>query len=130
MRLSSRLPRVRRRWIVLVGLLALVLGFIWLQDKATWITYYRVTDDHTLAVGVTGPPTWTRVTEVTETASTVIVGVSSFAVPLPGYGDNAIELTVHLSDAIDGRTVIDASSGRAIPLTKCSWPSYLAPGCT
>jgi hypothetical protein len=130
MRGSSRLPGVRRRWIVLVALLALVLSFAWLQGKATWIYYYRVADDHTLAIGVTGPPSWTRVTELTETASTVIVGVSSSAVPLPGYSDNSIELTVHLNDTLDGRTVIDASSGQAILLTKCSWPSYLAPGCT
>ena len=110
------LPSSKRAWISLAVVLALVVVAVRLLDKPAPIHYYRVIDDHTIAVGtVTGPGTWTRVSAVTETTTSITVSVSSLTAPLPGSGDDILELNVTMRDAIDGRTVIDASSGLPVP---------------
>jgi hypothetical protein len=121
--------RNRRRWIVLLVVVALVLGGAWVQDKPNHIYYAHVVDDHTLSLGVTGPEPWTRVVAVTEGADTIVVSVKFFTLPLPGYSDDATELTVHLRDALGGRSVIDASNGQAVKLTACGRPAEFRPGC-
>jgi len=71
---AKRLPRPRRRWIVLAIVLVLVVTAVRLLDAGSSIDYDRVVDDHTLVAGtVTGPGAWTRVTNVTETRSTVTI---------------------------------------------------------
>src|SRR5674476_1193551 len=87
-------------------------------DSTLSIDSYRVVDDHTLAVRIgEGPGAWTRITNIAETPSTVSVTVSSFYFrPGPGT-DEAIpvDLIVTLHDRIGTRTVIDGSTGLAVP---------------
>jgi hypothetical protein len=113
---------------------AILLGILVaakLLDRPTHIYYYRVIDDRTIVVGViSGPGTWTRLTGISEAQDTVTLQVSSMTAPLPGSGDDPIEVTVNLPDAIGGRTVIDASTGTVVPFTRCFPPAYLAAGCT
>jgi hypothetical protein len=112
----SRLSAVRRRWIVLVGIVVLGVAVVLVADQGSPIHDYRVIDDHSLAVAITtGPWTWTRVTTVSETTSTVTIGVSSLSAPLAGFGDDLAELTVTLHDPIGNRTVIDASTALPVP---------------
>ena len=123
----------RRRWIVVAVVLLLVASAVRLLDGASWIYYYRVVDDRTLAVGTTtGRGAWTRVSSVVETPTTVTITVSSFLLQL-GAGTGAgvpVESIVKLRDPIGSRSVIDGSSGQPVVRTRCPWPSYLAPGCT
>ena len=111
---SQGLHRSRRRWAPLIIIIALAAVFVRPLDTAAFIDSYRVIDDHTIAVRtVSGPGTWTRVTGVTESASSVTVSVSSLRAPLPGASDDIVELIVTLRDALGGRQVIDAGSGLA-----------------
>ena len=95
--------RLRRRWVVVAVLVALLLGGIRLQDQPTTIYYYRVVDQQTLVVGTTvGPWAWMRVTSVNETPSTVTITVSSLLAPMGGsYG--RLELLVKLAAPLGSR---------------------------
>lgn len=87
-----------------------------LLDRPAPVNAYREVDNRTIVVStVTGPATWTRVTDVTETPTSVVVRVSSLSAPLPGAGDDILELPVLLSAPIDGRTVVDGNGGQAVP---------------
>lgn len=98
--------------MVVVALVAIAIRLL---DASGPIFTYRVIDDYTLGIGtVTGPGTWTRVTAVTETSSSISVTVNSLRAPLPGTGDDILELRVTLSAPIGGRTVIDAN-GLPVP---------------
>lgn len=121
--------RAKRRWIALIGVVVLVAAFVRVQDKPNHIYYARVIDEHTIGLGVGGPEPWTRVDAVTEGADTIVVSVKFFTLPLPGYTDDATELTVHLRDPLGRRSVIDASSGQAVKLTACGRPAEFRPGC-
>jgi len=75
---TVRIPRLRRRWVVVALVAALVFTGYRLLDSATWIYYYRAVDDQTLLVGtISGPGAWVRVTNVTETPATVTITVSN-----------------------------------------------------
>lgn len=88
------------------------------------ISYYRLVGEQTIVIGtISGPGAWTRVTALMETTSSVTIGVSALRAPLPGTGENALELIVTLRDPLDSRTVIDASSGLAVPRTRCLPPA-------
>ena len=131
---AMRLPRLRRRWVVL-AVVVLVIGAAAVRslDSASWISYYRVLDEHTVVLGTdTGPGAWTRVTSVVETPSTVTITVSSFLVQLgPGTAVGVpVESTATLRDPIASRIVIDGSSGLPVQRTHCLPPAYFAPGCT
>ena len=128
-----RKPRHGRRWLVVVVVLLLLVAAFRALDGASWIYYYRVVDDRTLVVGtVTGPRAWTRVTSVIETPTTVTITVNSLVVQIGGGTavGISVESTATLHDRIGSRSVIDGSSGQPVKRTRCSWPSYLAPGCT
>ena len=117
--------------IALAAALLVTVVAIRLLDRPTHIFYYRVVDDRTLAIGViSGPGTWIRVTALTDGPETVTLTVSALTAPLPGYGDDAIELTVELDEPIGARSVIDASTGQVVPRTTCLPPAYLELGCT
>ncbi|MGH2406464.1 MAG: hypothetical protein ACRDF7_00105 [Candidatus Limnocylindrales bacterium] len=131
--MTTRHPRLRRRWIALIVVLVLVLTGVRLLDSDSWIYYYRVVDDQTLVVGTTeGPGAWTRVTSVMETPSTVTITVSSFlfrpwagtAVGIP------VESIARLHDPLGSRTVLDGCSGLPVVRTRCLPQAYLAAGCT
>ena len=128
-----RPKRLRRRWTAAAVVLVLLVVGVRLLDRASPIDYYRVLDDHTLALGSsTGPGAWTRVTSVSETPSTVTITVSSLLVRLgPGTAVGiAVESVAKLQGPIGGRTVIDGSTGLPVVQTRCLPPAYLAPGCT
>jgi hypothetical protein len=81
------------------------------------IDYYRVADGNVLTVGVvSGAGTWTRVTQVDESASSVIVTVRSLSIPfLAGSAvGHRLELEVALSQPLADRSVIDAT-GHSVP---------------
>jgi hypothetical protein len=123
------LPTSRGLLIGAAIILVLVAAAVRLGNVGAPIFYYRVINDHTVAVGtVTGPWTWTRVAGVTETSSSISVAVSSLSVPLAGSGDNAVELTITLQDPIDSRTVRDANAGSSVQLAHCP-PAYLSGSC-
>ncbi len=123
------LSKPRWRFIIAAIVLVLTVAAFRLGDARAPIFYYRVIDNHTVVVGtVTGPWTWTRVTTLTETPSSVTIGVNSLSAPLAGAGDNAVELTVVLHDPIDGRTVTDANAGLPVQLAHCP-PAYLVGTC-
>jgi hypothetical protein len=113
-----RLRRVRRRWIVMAVVLVVALIGLRLADKGARIDYYRIIDDHTLVAGTaSGPLTWIRVTALSETSTTITIGVSSISVPAPGFGGDRVELPVTLTQPVAGRTVIDASRSSAVDRT-------------
>ena len=74
-----KLPKVRRRWIVLAIVAILVFTAYRMLDARSAIDYYRVVDPQTLMVGTgEGRGAWTRVTSVIETPATVAITVTSF----------------------------------------------------
>jgi hypothetical protein len=120
-----------RRWIALGVVLLLIVVSVRSLDRPAPIFYFRVVNDRTLVLGsVSGPGTWTRLTRSEEGADTVMLGVNSLTAPLPGYGDDTIEITVTLNEPIGAKAVIDSSTGLVVPRTRCLQPAYLAPGCT
>lgn len=127
------MPRVRRRWIVLVFavVLALVVGYR-LLDSATRIDYYRVADEHTLLLGtISGPGANVRVTNVTEASTSVTITVTTFFMQLgPGTSEGIpYESVAKLHDPLGSRTVIDGSSGLSVQRATCPPPAYFAPVC-
>ncbi len=128
-----RVPRVRRRWLV-VGLVALLVVFVAyrLLDSPTWIYYYRVLDERTLAVQtISGPGASVRVTDVTETTSTVTITVRSFFIQLGPATTEGVpyESIAKLQDPLGSRTVIDGSSGLPVQRAHCPPPDVFAPVC-
>jgi len=125
-----RIPKVRRRWIVLAVIVAVLFTSYRLLDSHTYIYYYRVVDDHTLMVGtLSGPGAWARVTSVVETPATVTIIVSNFYFQLGPSTDVGIgyESVAKLQDALGSRTVIDGSDGHSVerrtcPPQVCLWP--------
>lgn len=130
---TMRLPTLRRRWIaVVVVLVVLVVAAVRLLDSATWIDYYRVVDDQTLLVGtVSGQGAMVRVTNVTQTPTTVTITVSTFDVQLgPGTAVGIpYESVAKLQDPLGSRTVIDGSSGLPVQRATCPPPAVFAPVC-
>lgn len=114
-----RVPGSRKRQatVAFVGaVLVLALGAgIRACDHPAPIYYWKTVDQYTLVVGVdTGPWSWTRVTGVEETSTSVTVWVSSFEFPLPGTDvRHPVELTVKLRDPLGGRIEIAGSGGVA-----------------
>jgi hypothetical protein len=111
------------RWATRLAALVLVLAVICAEvfqlcDGRATVDAYRFVDDQTIALLVdSGPFDWTRVTQVIETSSSVVVEVSSFRPPLPraGTGD-ALPLMVHLVSPLGARIVLDESSTVPVPL--------------
>lgn len=108
---------MRRRAVVL-GVIALlvVAGAVRLAVTPTYIAGYAVLDDFNIAVQVTGGhPTWRAVTTLTETSTTVTLGISEASLQLgPGFDDDIAYVAVRLASPLADRTVVDAGSGEAI----------------
>ncbi len=116
--LLARRGRHWRRWPALAAVVALAVAYVRLADTACPVTAYRVIDDRIIMVQtVTGPATWTRVTSMADTAEAVTVTVGEIRVPLPlaGYGDDLVWLTVTLHDPLGSRSVVDGTSGQPVP---------------
>ncbi len=124
-----KVPKVRRRWIVLLVVIAVVFIGYRLLDTRTFIYAYRVVDDHTLVVGTgSGPGAWVRVTSVSETPATVTIIVSNFYFQLGPSTGLGIEYAsvAKLKDPLGSRTVIDGSDGHTVERVTC--PSPAVPG--
>jgi hypothetical protein len=135
-----RAPKPRRRWIVLSTILVLVFCLIGMAactilvtDRAVQIFYYRVVDQKTLVIGAeTDNTSWTRVTNVVETATTVTITVRRLPSPITlgvDGGGQGIEFIVKLRDPIGTRAVVDGSSGQVVDFTRCLQPVPLRQGC-
>jgi hypothetical protein len=112
-----KVPRLRRRWVVLVILVLVALGAFRLLDQPVALESYRVVDLQTLdVVGYVSHTAWTHVTGVTETDATVTITVNSFVFnPFPTTAEALrIEVPVHLSAPLGIRAVIDGSTGLPI----------------
>ena len=114
-----KLPRIRRRWVVLVAVLILVLATLRLLFQPLTLESYRVLDPLTLVVlGHGAPGAWTSVSNVSETEATVTISVDTFTFrpPVPGTAVGApLEVGVQLEAPLTGRTVVDGSTGQAVP---------------
>jgi hypothetical protein len=127
-----------KAWLFILPLAAVVLlalGVLAFQllDSPTRIDYYRLgDDDRTLIVGTTsGPHAWVRVTNVSETPTAVTITVRTFFVQLGpstalGY---PYESTVTLDAPLDGRSVMDGTSGMLVQRAKCAPPALSASPC-
>src|SRR5665811_1738652 len=126
-----------RRWWVVVAVIAIVTVLVFTVygsfDRPSWIDYYRVVDDETLLVGtISGPGATVRVTNVTETSSTVTITVSTFLFQIGPQAGVGIpnESVAKLHDTLGSRSVIDGSSGLPVERAICPPPAYFAPVCS
>ena len=114
-----KLPRIRRRWVVLVAVLILVVATLRLLFQPLTLESYRMLDPQSLVVlGHGAPGAWTSVSNVSETEATVTINVDTFTFrpPLPGTNIGApLEVGVQLEAPLAGRTVIDGSTGQEVP---------------
>lgn len=116
----------RWRWALLVGIGAVLVVLLWpllfVKQYPSQIESYRVVDDGTLVVQVTGPPRgWTRVDEVVETSTAVRVSIKSLDL-LPGPGTAhaiSVELTVRLDQPLGDRVVQDGD-GKPVVQPNCT----------
>ncbi len=133
------IPRPRRRWLLLSTILFVVFCLIGMAactilvtDRAVRIDYYRVVDQKTLVIGAeTDTSSWTRVTSVVETATTVTITVRALPPPIRNGtgGGQGVEFIVKLRDPIGSRTVVDGSRGQVVDFTRCLQPVPLRQGC-
>lgn len=112
-----------RRLLAVVALVALLAVF-WLvfvaKNYSVPINSYRVVDDRTIAVRVTGGrQTWCRLTDIAETASDIRVAAECLDwLSLPGtLVGLPVELTVRLAQPLNDRVVMDGD-GVPVPLRK------------
>jgi hypothetical protein len=103
--------RIPNRWAIglgVVGLAAAVLFFAEPGDVLT-IDSYELVEPATIHVRTSaGSAAWTRVTEVTETASRVQIAVKSWGWPVPQSNfAHPLELTVMLDAPLGDRQVTD-----------------------
>ena len=113
-----KVPKVRRRWVALAVVIVILLATLRLLYQPLTLESYRTLDPQTLVVvGYGARDAWTRVSDVSETQSTVTVSVDKFTFqPLPGTTLGApIEVEVRLDAPLAGRTVIDGSTGQEVP---------------
>ena len=111
--------------VIVVGGLIAGVSFVAL-DRPDPIDYYRLVGDQTIVVGaLTGQATWSRVSSVTETPTSVVVAVRSFDIPFVprAEGGLLIEYVVTLDSPLGDRTVLDASTGAAVRQTDCIGPA-------
>jgi hypothetical protein len=120
------IPKVRRRWIVLAVIVAVLFTSYRLLDSHTYIYDYRVIDDYTVGVETgSGPGAWVRVTSVVETPTTVTIVVSNFYFqlgPSTGLGIG-YESVAKLKDPLGSRTLIDGKDGHAVERVACPSPA-------
>ncbi len=126
-----RIPMPRRRWVVVVAVLLLVAVMtVRFLDRPNPIDFYRVIDAQTIGLETSaGPGSWTRVTSVVETSSSVTVVVSTIEISFgPGAGVRSfVEATAKLNSPLGDRTVVDGSSGQTLRLAPSPWPPQLGP---
>ncbi len=113
-----KVPKVRRWWVVLAVVVVVLLVTLRLLIRPLTLELYRTLDPQTLVVvghGARDP--WTRVSDLSETQSTVTVSVDKFSIQL-GPGTAAaypIGVVICSEAPLAGRTVIDGSTGQEVP---------------
>jgi hypothetical protein len=120
------LSSARRRLLVAAIAIVALLVAVKSLDRAQPVHFYRVIDDRTIGVEAeSGPASWTRVTSVTETETSVTIKVSSLAVSLTGSeAPRPTELEVTLAAPLGDRAVIDGTTGATMQSTTCpEWMS-------
>ncbi len=126
-----RIPTPRRRWVVVVVVLVLVtVATVRFLDRPNPIAFYRVIDQQRIGLETSaGPGSWTRVTSVVETASSVTVIVSTIEISFgPGADERTfVEATATLNSPLGDRVVIDGSSGQTLRRAPSPWPPQLGP---
>jgi hypothetical protein len=114
-----RVPRVRRRWLVLAVVVVLVLVSVRLLYQPLTLDSYRTLDARTLVVtGHGAPGAWTNLSDVTETDTRVTVRVDALTfTPFPGTAAGyPLDVEVRLDAPLGGRTVVDGSTGLEVPV--------------
>jgi hypothetical protein len=99
----SRLRHWLTRILVVLAVLVAVgaVGFLLVPDDVEPIEYYRLVEPDTIAIGTyTGGAVWTRVTDVTETESGVLIVVKSRRFPF--IMGPAIAYPIELTVILDG----------------------------
>jgi hypothetical protein len=116
--LALAYSRRRRIALVLVLLVTIPVVIFLLVDRSSTIGSYRVSGDRTIVLtAAVGPGSWTRLGSVVETSETVTVTVRSFHFQWgagPGYAQ-LVEIFIALGEPLGDRTLIDGSSGIAVP---------------
>ena len=114
-----KIPRLRRRWVVLSIAVVATLVVVRLLDQPLALESYRLVDPQTVVVAGYGTTSaWTHVTGIAESEATVTISVNSFEITgfLP-HTDEAdrIEIEVRLTAPLGSRAVIDGSTGLSVP---------------
>jgi hypothetical protein len=114
-----RIPRARRRWVVVGLIVVLALATLRLLYQPVTLESYRIVDPRELVVSGYGSSTArTNLSDVTETGSTVSIRVDAFTFELgPGTAlGEPLDVIVHLEAPLGDRTVIDGSTGQEVRL--------------
>ena len=128
--MNIRAPR--RRAIVLVLLVVLAIVSVRLADRPMPIDSYRLLGPATIGIEtITGPGSWTRISGVSESPTSITISVSSLTAPLPGTDvGQFLELIVKLSAPLGTRPLIDGSSGETVSRTACPPIMWAARTCS
>jgi hypothetical protein len=126
--------RSKWRWRAAVApavavLVIVLVGSVRALDRPMPIEGYRLISPSSIGLEtITGPGSWTRVTGVSETSSSIMVTVNSLQAPLPGSDvGQFLELVINLDAPLGARLVIDGSSGETASAMTCP-PAMWAQG--
>ena len=106
--------RTRRRAIALVLVGVVSIGAILVLNRPWAADTYALEGDRTVVIFASSPVlSWIRVTSVVENPTTVTIGLTSLAVPLPlpGTGGPLKAFPVELAAPLGSRSVIDGTTG-------------------
>jgi len=99
-----------------LAIAGVLIALIWVGAFRAPAVYYRLDTDRALIVAAqTGPLTWTAVTSVVETPTTVTVTVGRLGPPLSWFSYDATELLIILDNPLGDRAVVDGFTGKGIP---------------
>ncbi len=105
------MSRILSRWAIGLGIVALIAAAFLVAEPGDVLTIesYELIEPETIRIRTSaGSAAWTRVTQVTETASRVQITVKSTGWPVPQSDvANPLELTVMLDAPLGDRHVTD-----------------------
>lgn len=115
-----KIPRIGCGWVALVVVVVVLIVSVRLLDSSLRLDSYEPLGPQAIVVARTGAPgAWVHVTDIEQGASTVTVNVNVFTFE-PGPHTNVgypLGAVVYLSSPLDGRTIIDGSTGQPVPLS-------------
>lgn len=123
----------RRRYLVLLLIFLLIVAvgvFAWFTSP-TYIYYYRLVDDQTLALGIDSGNKGNRLSGLVEAPDSVTVTVVALELTIgaSGVGATPAEVDAHLSEPLGNRTVIDGKTGQPIERVACPPPHVSSEPC-